>query len=129
MLVDNNFDAEVLDREVIGLANLSPALRYLNTRILQMHDVAFSRGLPNYQSARNCYFCVPTGSFGHNYSSMFLATVVTMSCCRTLALVCCCRTSVRPGGTAVVLRLMKSTQKASGTKNRRHPEAAWHRAV
>ena len=25
MLVDNNFDAEVLDREVIGLANLPPA--------------------------------------------------------------------------------------------------------
>ena len=39
MLVDNNFDAEVLDREVIGLANLPPALRYVNTRILQMHDV------------------------------------------------------------------------------------------
>ena len=33
MLVDNNFDAEVLDREVIGLANLPPALRYVNTRI------------------------------------------------------------------------------------------------
>ena len=38
MWVDNGFDPEVLDRDAIGLAGLSPALRYLNTRILQMHD-------------------------------------------------------------------------------------------
>ena len=38
MWVDNGFDPEVLDRDAIGLSDLSPALGYLNTRILQMHD-------------------------------------------------------------------------------------------
>lgn len=39
MWVDNAFDPKVLDRETIGLAQLSPALCYLKTRILQMHDI------------------------------------------------------------------------------------------
>ena len=84
MLVDNNFDAEVLDREVIGLANLSPALRYLNTRILQMHDVwHLAAGYQTTSLHEIAISAFQLAQFGHNYSSMFLATVVTMSCCKT----------------------------------------------
>ncbi len=39
MVVDNGYDLEVLDRDAIQLSELPPALRYLNHRILQMHDV------------------------------------------------------------------------------------------
>ena len=39
MWVDNGFDPEVLDRDAIGLSDLSPALGYLNTRILQMRTI------------------------------------------------------------------------------------------
>ncbi|RPG30093.1 MAG: hypothetical protein CBC52_004470 [Gammaproteobacteria bacterium TMED92] len=84
MLVDNNFDAEVLDREVIGLANLTPALRYLNTRILQMHDVwHLAAGYKTTSLHEIAISAFQLAQFGHNYSSMFLATVVTMSCCKT----------------------------------------------
>lgn len=86
MLVDNNFDAEVLDREVIGLANLSPALRYLNTRILQMHDVWHL--VAGYQTTSLHEIAISAfqlAQFGHNYSSMFLATVATMSSVKTPA--------------------------------------------
>ena len=86
MLVDNNFDAEVLDREVIGLANLPPALRYVNTRILQMHDVWHL--VAGYQTTSLHEIAISAfqlAQFGHNYSSMFLATVATMSCCKTPA--------------------------------------------
>ena len=41
MWVDNGFDPEVLDRDAIGLAGLSPALRYLNTRIYKCTILAF----------------------------------------------------------------------------------------
>ena len=86
MLVDNNFDAEVLDREVIGLANLSPALRYLNTRILQMHDVwHLAAGYQTTSLHEIAISAFQLAQFGHNYSSMFLATVVTMSSCKTPA--------------------------------------------
>ena len=86
MLVDNNFDAEVLDREVIGLENLTPALRYVNTRILQMHDVWHL--VAGYQTTSLHEIAISAfqlAQFGHNYSSMFLATVATMSCCKTPA--------------------------------------------
>ena len=86
MLVDNNFDAEVLDREVIGLAHLSPALRYVNTRILQMHDVwHLAAGYQTTSLHEIAISAFQLAQFGHNYSSMFLATVATMSCCKTPA--------------------------------------------
>ena len=86
MLVDNNFDAEVLDREVIGLANLPPALRYVNTRILQMHDVwHLAAGYQTTSLHEIAISAFQLAQFGHNYSSMFLATVATMSCCKTPA--------------------------------------------
>ncbi|MEM7100510.1 MAG: Coq4 family protein [Pseudomonadota bacterium] len=80
MLVDNNFDPEVLDREAIGLSQLSPALRYLNTRILQMHDIWHL--LAGYETTALHEIAISgfqLAQFGHNYSGMFLATVTTRS--------------------------------------------------
>ena len=86
MLVDNNFDAEVLDREVIGLANLPPALRYDNTRILQMHDVWHL--VAGYQTTSLHEIAISAfqlAQCGLNYSSLFLASVATMRCGKTPA--------------------------------------------
>ena len=80
MWVDNGFDPEVLDRDAIGLANLSPALGYLNTRILQMHDTWHL--VAGYQTTSLHEMAISgfqLAQFGHNYSAMFLTTVCTMS--------------------------------------------------
>ena len=80
MLTENGFDAEVLDREAIGLRNLTPALRYLNTRILQMHDVWHLVG--GYQTTSLHEIAISAfqlAQFGHNYSAMFLATICSIS--------------------------------------------------
>lgn len=80
MLVDNNFDAEVLDREAIGLQDLSPALRYLNTRILQMHDIwHLTAGYETTSLHEMAISAFQLAQFGHNYSAMFLATISSMS--------------------------------------------------
>jgi ubiquinone biosynthesis protein Coq4 len=84
MWVDNSFDPEVLDREAIGLDQMSPALRYLNTRILQMHDIWHLVG--GYQTTSLHEIAISSfqlAQFGHNYSAMFLATGATMSHVRT----------------------------------------------
>jgi len=80
MLVDNGYDPEVLDRDAIGLSKLKPAVRYLNTRILQMHDVWHL--VAGYQTTSLHEIAISSfqlAQFGHNYSAMFLATVATMS--------------------------------------------------
>ena len=80
MLTENGFDAEVLDREAIGLRNLTPALRYLNTRILQMHDVWHL--VAGYQTTSLHEIAISAfqlAQFGHNYSAMFLATICSIS--------------------------------------------------
>ena len=80
MWVENGFDPEVLDREAIGLGQLSPALHYLNTRILQMHDIWHLVG--GYQTTSLHEMAISAfqlAQFGHNYSAQFLATVGTMS--------------------------------------------------
>ncbi len=80
MLVENGFDAEVLDREAIGLGQLPPAIRYVNTRILQMHDVWHL--VAGYETTGLHEIAISSfqlAQFGHNYSAMFLATVATMS--------------------------------------------------
>jgi len=80
MLIDNGYDPEVLDRDAIGLSNLKPAVRYLNTRILQMHDVWHL--VAGYQTTSLHEIAISSfqlAQFGHNYSAMFLATVATMS--------------------------------------------------
>ena len=80
MLVDNGFDAEVLDREAIGLQQLPPAMRYLNTRILQMHDIwHLTAGYATTSLHEMAISAFQLAQFGHNYSAMFLSTVCTMS--------------------------------------------------
>jgi ubiquinone biosynthesis protein Coq4 len=80
MLIDNGYEPEVLNRDAIGLSSLKPAVRYLNTRILQMHDVWHL--VANYETTSLHEIAISSfqlAQFGHNYSAMFLATVATMS--------------------------------------------------
>ncbi len=80
MIVENGYDLEVLDREAIKLSELPPSLAYLNTRILQMHDVwhlvAGYRTTATHEIAISAF---QLAQFGHNYSAMFLATVTSIS--------------------------------------------------
>ena len=81
MWTEDQLDPEVLDRDAMGLADLSSALRYLNTRLLQMHDVwhlvAGYRTTSLHEMAISSF---QLAQFGHHYSAMFLATVLCMSC-------------------------------------------------
>ena len=78
LIVDNKFDLEVLDREAIGLARLPPALRFLDTRILQMHDVwHLVGGFRTTVLHEMAISAFQLAQFGHGYSAMFLATVAT----------------------------------------------------
>ena len=81
MIVDQGYDLEVLDREAIALAALPPSLCYLNTRILQMHDVwHLVAGYETTASHEIAISAFQLAQFGHNYSAMFLATITTISC-------------------------------------------------
>ena len=84
MWVTNNFDPEVLDRNAIGLSALPPALNYLNTRILQMHDVWHL--MAGYETTALHEVAISSfqlAQFGHNYSAMFLASSLTISANRS----------------------------------------------
>lgn len=77
LITDNKFDLEVLDRDAIGLGRLPPALSYLNTRILQMHDIWHLVG--GYRTTALHEVAISAfqvAQFNHNYSAMFLAVVV-----------------------------------------------------
>ncbi|MDP3854804.1 Coq4 family protein [Phenylobacterium sp.] len=78
LIVDNGFDLEVLDREALGLAGLPAPLDYLNARILQCHDLwhllAGYRTTALHEVAISAF---QMAQFGHHYSSMFLAVVLT----------------------------------------------------
>jgi ubiquinone biosynthesis protein Coq4 len=78
LIVDNNFDLEVLDRDALGLANLIPPLDYLNTRMLQTHDlwhiVAGYRTTKLHEVAISAF---QMAQFGHGYSAVFLALIAT----------------------------------------------------
>ena len=82
MWVENGYDPEVLDRDAIGLSELPPPLRFLNTRILQMHDVwhlvAGYRTTALHEIAISSF---QLAQFGHHYSAMFLAAIfgITLS--------------------------------------------------
>ena len=81
MLVENGYDPEVLDRESIALRELPHALHYLNARILQMHDVwHLAAGYETTSSHEIAISAFQLAQFGHNYSAMFLAAVMSMSC-------------------------------------------------
>lgn len=78
LIVDNGFDLEVLDRDALGLAQLPPPLGYLNTRILQCHDLWHILG--GYRTTALHEVAISgfqAGQFGHHYSSMFLGAVLT----------------------------------------------------
>ena len=84
LIVDNGFDLEVLDRDALALASLPPALRYLNTRILQMHDVWHLVG--GYRTTALHEIGISAfqlAQFAHGYSGMLLATVATGAAMRT----------------------------------------------
>jgi ubiquinone biosynthesis protein Coq4 len=80
LIVDNGFDLEVLDRDALGLAGLTPPLDYLNARILQCHDlwhiVGGYRTTGLHEVAISAF---QLGQFGHHYSAMFLAMVLAKS--------------------------------------------------
>ena len=80
MITDQGYDLEVLDREAIRLNALPSSLRYLNTRILQMHDVwHLVAGYETTASHEIAISAFQLAQFGHNYSAMFLATVATIA--------------------------------------------------
>ena len=76
MIVDNKFDLEVLDRDEIGLSDLPQPLNYLNTRILQAHDlwhiVAGYETTALHEIAISAF---QMAQFGHPYSAQFLAVM------------------------------------------------------
>ena len=78
LIVDNGFDLEVLDREALGLAAAPPPHDYLNARILQCHDLwhlaAGYRTTGLHEVAISGF---QLGQFGHHYSSLFLAVVLS----------------------------------------------------
>ena len=78
LIVDNNFDLEVLDRDALGLAGLPAPLDYVNARILQCHDLWHL--LAGYRTTVLHEIAISgfqMAQFGHHYSSLFLATVAT----------------------------------------------------
>jgi ubiquinone biosynthesis protein Coq4 len=80
MIIDNGYDPEVLDRNAIALSQLPHALHYLNARILQMHDVwHLVAGYETTSSNEIAISAFQLAQFGHHYSSMFLAAVLTIS--------------------------------------------------
>ncbi len=77
-IVDNKFDLEVLDREAMNLSALPPTLCYLNTRILQMHDIwHLAGGFHTTALHEIAISAFQQAQFGHGYSAMFLAVVVS----------------------------------------------------
>jgi len=80
VIVDNSFDLEVLDRDAIGLAKLPSPLDYLNTRMLQAHDLWHLVG--GYETTSLHEVAISAfqmSQFGHNYSAQFLAVTATIA--------------------------------------------------
>ena len=78
LVVDDGFDLEVLDRDALALAGLPAPLDYLNVRILQCHDIWHL--VAGYETTGLHEVAISgfqMGQFGHQYSSMFLALVLT----------------------------------------------------
>ncbi|MEE4349263.1 MAG: Coq4 family protein [Pacificimonas sp.] len=74
LIVDNKFDLEVLDREEIGLGTLPHPLGWLNTRILQTHDLwHITAGYETTALHEIAISAFQMAQFGHNYSAQFLS--------------------------------------------------------
>ncbi|MEL6826789.1 MAG: Coq4 family protein [Pseudomonadota bacterium] len=79
LIVENKFDLEVLDRSEIGLAALPAPLAYLNTRILQAHDLwHITAGYETTALHEIALSAFQMAQFGHNYSAQFLAVVAAV---------------------------------------------------
>lgn len=79
LIVENKFDLEVLDRSEIGLSALPPPLAYLNTRILQAHDLwHITAGYETTALHEIALSAFQMAQFGHNYSAQFLAVVAAV---------------------------------------------------
>jgi ubiquinone biosynthesis protein Coq4 len=80
LIVDNKFDLEVLDRAEIGLADLPSPLDYLNTRILQAHDLwHITAGYETTALHEIALSGFQMAQFGHNYSAQFLSVVAAVA--------------------------------------------------
>lgn len=76
LIVANKFDLEVLDRDEIGLDTLPKPLDYLNTRMLQAHDLwHIVAGYDTTALHEIALSAFQMAQFGHNYSAHFLAVV------------------------------------------------------
>lgn len=74
LIVANKFDLEVLDRESIGLSRLRKPLDYLNTRILQAHDLwHITAGYETTSLHELAISAFQMAQFGHSYSAQFLS--------------------------------------------------------
>jgi ubiquinone biosynthesis protein Coq4 len=74
LIVDNKFDLEVLDRNAIGLSKLEKPLDYLNTRILQSHDLwHITAGYETTSLHELAISAFQLAQFGHSYSAQFLS--------------------------------------------------------
>ena len=121
MLADNGYDAEVLDRQALGLSQLPPGLCYLNTRILQMHDVwhlvAGYRTTSLHEIAISAF---QLAQFGHNYSAMFLAVVLTIA------------STTRPEGLPILLQIISEAWRHGRTNPSFMAiewEHEWHKSI
>lgn len=78
LIVGNGFDLEVLDRETLALAALPVPLGYLNSRILQCHDLwHLVAGFDTTILHEVAISGFQLGQFGHHYSSMFLGVTAS----------------------------------------------------
>ena len=121
MIVDQGYDLEVLDREAIALSALPRSLRYLNTRILQMHDVwHLVAGYETTASHEIAISAFQLAQFGHNYSAMFLATITTISC------------TLQRAGFGILMQLIAEGWRHGGETPAMmdiHWEAEWNRPI
>nr|WP_321361675.1 Coq4 family protein [uncultured Hyphomonas sp.] len=80
LIVDNKFDLEVLDRTEISVHALPQPLAYLNTRMLQAHDLwHITAGYETTALHEIAISAFQMAQFGHNYSAQFLSITAVIS--------------------------------------------------
>lgn len=121
LIVENKFDLEVLDRSEIGLAALPAPLDYLNTRILQAHDLwHITAGYETTSLHEIALSAFQMAQFGHNYSAQFLSIVAAVG-------------AISPGAGYKILMDTVTTSWVHGRET--YPmmlipwEAEWHRSA
>ena len=74
LIVNNMFDLEVLDRDAIKINALPEPLAWLNTRMLQAHDLwHITAGYETTSLHEIAISAFQMAQFGHNYSAQFLS--------------------------------------------------------